>query len=328
VTNNRSLTVFNGFLHPDLVVYAHPGGRLTPDRLLAAAGHDMRVGAGAYTGQMAHHLGVPVEYLDWVGDDVFGQFTVDQLAQWGHGLSGVKRFHGDTMVCLSVADQASPGGTMVASYPPAWRRDLDQFRDLVAAAPAADRFYIYSWLWSFPHPALKDQPTAGLVALAAGKAKQVALDPNWKPAGPPPDHELGQLRLALPHVDVLLPNRRDASYLAGEAPPEGQVRRLLDLGVGTVALTAGADGVFVASRDEPAVVHIPTPGGPVRDTTGAGDYFGGAFMAADGPLANRAAFAVAAASLAIARPQGAPLAPPSRIEHQAGLLLARAEEAA
>ena len=103
--------------------------------------------------------------------------------------------------------------------------------------------------------------------------------------------------------DWVIPNRGEASLLTGEEDPLRAEERLLDLGAGRVVITLGAGGVLHQGRLQAAF-----PARPV-DTTGAGDTFIGAFVAAlacerTDPLR----FAQAAASLAVERPgaRGAP----------------------
>lgn len=323
---DRDAIIVNPFLHPDLVMYPRPGAELVPERLLPTYRQEMRPGAGAYTGTMAHHLGMNVDYLDWVGDDVFGEFTVSELAKLGHGVRHIRRYSGDSMVCVSIADSRSAGGTMIASYPPQWQRGHDDFAELIDDGPASCVLYVYSWFWSFARPALADAPTASLLERARGRDHTIVLDPNWKPEGPPPAHEASQLRQALPHVDVLLPNARDAAQIVGEHSPAETVRRLLDLGPATVVLKNGGDGSYLGCREFDHIVHVPAADVDVRDTTGAGDYFGGAYIAANDSPHAAVAFATAAAGLAISREAHSELPTRDQILEVAEALLERSKE--
>ena len=83
----------------------------------------------------------------------------------------------------------------------------------------------------------------------------------------------------LGYVDYLIPGIVFARRLAGQ--PDGDIaqvaHKLLEFGPGTVIVTNGEQGCFVATGDEsyhvPAFVITPV------DTTGAGDTFHGAFIA-------------------------------------------------
>lgn len=82
----------------------------------------------------------------------------------------------------------------------------------------------------------------------------------------------------LPATHLLLPNLDEGRMLTGEDAPDAVARSLLD-DVEVVALKLGATGALVARRGHTTVQldAVPTE---VVDTTGAGDAFCGAFLAA------------------------------------------------
>lgn len=69
----------------------------------------------------------------------------------------------------------------------------------------------------------------------------------------------------------------DAEYLAPDAQPIHLARQLVDGGMRVVLLTAGRDGTWVVSPG--AQTMVPTVPIAVADTIGAGDSFGGGFLA-------------------------------------------------
>lgn len=319
------LLLINPFLHPDLVV--HPSGPgLVEGRLAPAYKQDIRAGGAAYTGKVAAQFGRSVSYLDWVGDDMFGNVTIAQLSAMGHETSGIHRYTGQHMVCVSVADSRSQGATMVATYPPDWQRSFAEISDGIQGAPSATDAYVYSWFWSFAHPDLQEAPTAELMAEIHRRHGRTVLDPNWKPDGPPPPHELAELRKSLPLVDVLLPNTRDASLLVGDHDPPEQVRRLLGLGPAAVVLTAGGTRAYWGEANDGRVYSIPTLQVDVIDTTGAGDAFGGALVGATRDLPSSVAIACATASLTTAALLGDGPLPNDSLRTQSAQLLAEMEE--
>lgn len=81
---------------------------------------------------------------------------------------------------------------------------------------------------------------------------------------------------ALPHLDYLLPNDEQTRGLTGSDDLADGARRLLDRGVGCVALTRGAQGALVVTGDDViAVAAFPVD---VVDTTGCGDAFSAGFV--------------------------------------------------
>lgn len=113
--------------------------------------------------------------------------------------------------------------------------------------------------------------------IARGAGVRVSFDTNlrlklWS---------LGEARAAIEQAialsDICLPSLDDLTAVTGIAEPEALLDHCLALGAGIVALKLGADGAWVADRHR-RVRIAPHPCRPV-DATGAGDTFGGAFVA-------------------------------------------------
>ena len=99
-------------------------------------------------------------------------------------------------------------------------------------------------------------------------------------------------------TDIALPSWDDITAITGLTEPEAIVDHCLRLGAKVVALKLGAEGALVASAAERHRI-APFPCKPV-DATGAGDTFGGAFVArrvAGDGLLDAARYAAAAAAL-------------------------------
>jgi 2-dehydro-3-deoxygluconokinase len=84
---------------------------------------------------------------------------------------------------------------------------------------------------------------------------------------------LDMMRIA----DICLPSFDDVAELTGLTDPDRLVDLALDLGARTVALKLGADGTIVATGAERH--RIPPYRVEAVDATGAGDTFGGSFLA-------------------------------------------------
>lgn len=85
------------------------------------------------------------------------------------------------------------------------------------------------------------------------------------------------------HVDVLIPNESELRILLGlkpddPTPSRDLAIRLRRLGVGTVVVTLGREGVLILSDEHD--MHIPAAEVAVVDTTGAGDAFCSGFAVA------------------------------------------------
>ncbi len=90
---------------------------------------------------------------------------------------------------------------------------------------------------------------------------------------------------ALPGLDYLLPNEEQVLGFTGAEDLEAGCRRLLELGVGCVAATRGAQGALVV--DAEGALAVPAFPVEVVDTTGCGDAFSAGFLRATALGRNR-----------------------------------------
>jgi fructokinase len=126
---------------------------------------------------------------------------------------------------------------------------------------------------------LTDEPartaTQKAVAYAKNKGKLITYDPNLrKPLWKSLEMAKEQIIWGLRHADVVKISDEEVEFLWGLGVEEGAQYILDNFGVKLVFVTCGADGCYfqnaVASGKEPSLTDIQ-----VKDTTGAGDIFGG-----------------------------------------------------
>ena len=116
-----------------------------------------------------------------------------------------------------------------------------------------------------------------MVAGAPGSLP-VMVDPNCRP-GAVSDRATytSRLRKVLRRADVVKASREDLAFLfAGERPARA-ASYVLELGPTLVLLTDGPGPVQIISANGEEQMPVPPAG--VVDTVGAGDAFGGAFLA-------------------------------------------------
>jgi fructokinase len=107
----------------------------------------------------------------------------------------------------------------------------------------------------------------------------VAVDPNVRPwAIGDPDAYRARLARILAQSHVVKVSEEDLAWLEPGRDPVEAARTLLGLGPAAALVTRGGEGAVAvtAAGDE---VAIPAPSVEVVDTIGAGDAFGGAFLA-------------------------------------------------
>ncbi|MBI5721997.1 MAG: sugar kinase [Burkholderiales bacterium] len=125
-------------------------------------------------------------------------------------------------------------------------------------------------------------------------------------------------------ADICLPSLEDVQAITGLAEPDALVDHCLRLGAKVVALKLGAEGALVADATQRHRIP-PFPCRPV-DATGAGDAFGGAFVArlvAGDALPDAGRYAACAAALST-QGYGAVAPIPRAAEVRAALSQARA----
>ena len=129
---------------------------------------------------------------------------------------------------------------------------------------------------------LTDEPartaTQKAVAYAKAKGKLITYDPNLrKPLWKNLETAKEQIIWGLRHADVVKISDEEVEFLWGLGVEEGARHILDNFGVKLVFVTCGADGCYfenaAASGKEPSLTNIQ-----VKDTTGAGDIFGGSAL--------------------------------------------------
>ena len=146
--------------------------------------------------------------------------------------------------------------------------------------------------------------------IASNNGVEVILNPA--PAQPLGDE-------ILRHVSILTPNETEAELLTGIKVEDDQgvknaAEKLQSLGVRTVLITLGAQGVYVADPDFTGI--IPSFSVTPVDTTAAGDVFNGVLtvsIAENKSLAETVRFSNAAAALSVMT-LGAQTSAPQRSE--------------
>ncbi|MFC5474429.1 sugar kinase [Paraherbaspirillum soli] len=120
---------------------------------------------------------------------------------------------------------------------------------------------------------------AGLAAMAHARKHGVktSLDTNLRLRLWPLERAREKMREAFALCDICLPSWDDVSALTGLEDRDAIVDTLLSYGIGLIAFKLGAQGCYVATPSERRLV--PPYSVEAVDATGAGDCFGGAFIA-------------------------------------------------
>jgi len=251
-----------GEINLDLILYGLPE-QMPTERELLASGFAITLGSSSAI--LAHNLaalGSRVGFVTKVGNDSLGTLAVERLQERGVDMARVA--HG----AKSGVTLILPHGSQrhILTYP-GTISEL-RFEDLDLDYLASARHFHMSSLFLqrelLPHvPELfRRMKSAGLTT---------SLDTN----DDPDDRWDSTLEEILPHVDILLPNEREAMKMARADDVETALSRLAQK-VRTVVVKMGASGA-VAIRDGH---RFSAPAVPVTviDPIGAGDSFDAGFL--------------------------------------------------
>jgi ribokinase len=298
-----------GSANTDLVVRVptlpRPGETVTGGTFFSARG-----GKGANQAVAAARAGGSVALIACLGDDPIGDETLAALTAEGIALHAVRRVpHTPSGVALILVDERGENSIAVAP-------GANALLTPEQVVPSVEQLSPMDVLVAQLETPLETVLAAARAARRVGA--RVILNPA--PARELPD-ELLQL------VTVLTPNEAEAARLAEMSnveahAPEEVATALLQRGVGAVAITLGAAGAYVATREYRELVAGHRV--EVRDTTGAGDVFNGALavaLAERMPLSDAVRFANAAAAISVTRDGAQPAAP-----HRAEILALLGEQ--
>lgn len=243
----------------------------------------------------AARQGARVGYLSAVGDDVYGRMLRELWTREGVDHQGV---HTDAQAFTAVYfvnhDEQGHHFSFFRKGSAASRmRPQDLPRERIGAAKVLHLSGISA---AISDTACDTCFAAVDIARAAGV--RVSLDTNLRLKLWPIARARAVMRELIRQADICLPSYEDISAISGLDDADALADFCLELGAQTVALKLGARGALVANARQRFRV-APHPCTPV-DATGAGDTFGGAFLArlvAGDELRAAAHYATVAAAL-------------------------------
>lgn len=244
------------------------------------AGQDGRIiarpGGGPFnTARTIGRLGLPAAFLGRLSADRFGRLLRATLDADGVTLAVPEPASVPTT--LAVADVDSAGSARYLFYTEGTSVPALDYPALAGALPAGVTALYAGGV------ALATEPVATSIArLVAGDLPPDALlmvDPNCRPEVVT-DRQgyLARLSAILRRADVAKVSVEDLDYLTlGGSAPAAAAAALLGQGPALVLLTDGPRPARAFLADE--VISADVPAMDVADTVGAGDAFGGAFLA-------------------------------------------------
>jgi len=249
---------------PPLLALPAAGELLASDDFLLDTG-----GCAANVATVLARLGLSAAVNGCVGDDVFGDFIVNDLQAKGVATSGI--------VC---SEDIGTSKTVILPVVGEDRRFIHTFgtnaefhvMDIaIETLKENDVLYLGGFLIM---PSLESYDVAGLFHKARERGITTVLD-VVVPGGEGSE-SMRQLTDILPYTDYFLPNDEEAFALTGEADPYRQAMQFRNAGCGTVLITRGKHGTLLLN-DTTRYEADAFPTESV-DGSGSGDAFTAGFI--------------------------------------------------
>lgn len=222
---------------------------------------------------------VACDYVSAFGDDPFSARQFDFFSSAGIGTAASPRIPGARPGLYAIT---LDGHERSFTY---WRNDsaarrLADDEKALARSFAGRSLVLFSGITlGILEPAARARLIAALAAARAAGTR-IAFDPNYRPRlWSSADAARAANEEALSVSDIALPTFPDEAELYGDSSPDQTAARVLAAGVDEIVVKNGTEPALVGTGGwTRPVMAMPSPA-PV-DTTGAGDAFNGAYLAA------------------------------------------------
>ena len=250
-------------------------GEALIDLLVGPAGRiDARPGGGPYnTARTIARLGRPVIFVGRISTDAFGRELRANLVRDQMAMGGI--VDTDDPTTLAVVELDHDGAPTYRFYVDGTSAAGLTGTDVAAVEVGpGDALHVGTL-------GLVLEPTASTIERLVRDthpAALVMLDANCRPSATP-DSATFRARIdrIAGRADVVKASEDDLRFVAPDSDPDATIERWLGLGVRVVLRTHGSRAVEVRTLAGRAA--IPVPSVDVIDTVGAGDAFGGGFLA-------------------------------------------------
>ncbi len=218
-------------------------------------------------------LGVLASWIGGLSNDRFGRMLEAGLAADGVGREQVQRTELPTT--LALAELGADGSASYHFYTEATSAPAVLPSPLAGGIAASARAFLTGSLGLVLEPMAT---TLEAVAAAVPADRIVMLDPNARPSITR-DPEAWRVRMArvMARADIVKASAEDLEYLRPGESPEATAAWVRSRGPAVVLVTDGSRPVRVITGEGTELV--PAPPVEIVDTVGAGDTFGGAFLA-------------------------------------------------
>jgi sugar/nucleoside kinase (ribokinase family) len=229
--------------------------------------NDLSITLGSSSAIFAHNLaslGNKVGFSSCIGSDPFGEICVKRLGESGVDLSRVRRLPGKTTGLTVILPQRKQ--RFILTYPGTMSDMTDRELEL-SYVFNAKHLHVSSYF-------LQRGMRPHLVEIYR-KAKQAGLTTSLDTNDDPADRWSGDVQLLFKHLDILLPNEREACKLAQVEPVE-KAAEVLAQKVPILVIKRGGQGAIARVGKEKYSDYPPVV--DMVDPVGAGDSFNAGFI--------------------------------------------------
>lgn len=231
-------------------------------------------GAPANLLTVVSHMGFKTSFIGKVGNDMHGLFLKRTLEQEGIGTDSL--IVDDSVFTTLAFVEIDKNGERNFSFARKPGADTQ-----LKAEELNQELLKNCKIFHFGSLSLTDDPakkaTQEAVRIAGDAGAVISYDPNYRASlWPDPAAAVAAMKSMIPMVDVMKVSDEESLLLTGKSDYESAADVLLSMGPQLVAITLGADGVLIATKEDKKVVsgyQVDTV-----DTTGAGDSFWGGFL--------------------------------------------------
>lgn len=231
-------------------------------------------GAPANVLVAASKLGANTAFLGKAGNDMHGRFLKDVLDNEDVNTDGLV-LDDDVFTTLAFVSLGEDG-ERTFSFARKPGADTQMTPDEIRDDIIADSKIYHVGSLSMTHEPSRSA-TLESVAKAKDSGTAISYDPNYRASlWPDEATAIEQMRSLIPYADIMKISDEETELLTGKKSPEEAAKALYDQGVKVVAVTLGADGAYIYSKDGGQTVKGFKAN--CVDTTGAGDSFWAGFL--------------------------------------------------
>lgn len=231
-------------------------------------------GAPANVLACLNKCGKKTAFIGKVGNDMHGQFLINVMKDSGINTEGVV-VDDNVFTTLAFVGLSETGER---SFSFARKPGADT---CLTQEELKEEIIRDSKVFHIGSLSLTAEPAKGTTFKALEIAKEagciVSYDPNYRaPLWDSKEAAIEGMRSVVLYVDVMKISDEETALLTDIVEPEGAAKKLVDMGVSIVAVTLGADGALVCTKEGSIIVAGFKA--DMVDTTGAGDSFWGGFL--------------------------------------------------